>query len=113
MSEKAVLTLNGNTPDAAEVMDFFKIMFGTDWPCSIEDKIREFANLVYSVTRRADFTVYQDAEINPYLQQGRIFAAVFDEACGKWIVIVARGEEYSGMIGALRFISQLQHAGVQ
>lgn len=75
MSEKAVFTLNGNAPDEAEVMNFLTIMFGTDWPRGVEDMISEFANLVYSVTRRAGFTVYQDAEINPYLQQGRTYAA--------------------------------------
>lgn len=113
MNEKAVLTLNGNTPDAAEVMDFFKIMFGTDWPRGVEDMISEFANLVYSVTRQADFTVYQDTDINPYLQRGRTYAAAFDESCGKWIVIVARGEEYSGTMGALRLISQRLSFSVQ
>jgi len=56
MSEKAVFSFDGNSPDAAEVMNFLTIMFGEEWPGGVEDKINEFADLVYLVTRQAGFT---------------------------------------------------------
>ncbi|MPM99497.1 hypothetical protein SDC9_146689 [bioreactor metagenome] len=105
MSEKAVLSLNGNSPDAAEVFNFLNILFGTNWPRGVDEKISEFVDLVYIVTRQAGLTIYQDAESNPVLKQDQGYAASFDETRGAWLVIVANGKEYVGTMDALRFIS--------
>lgn len=105
MSEKAVLSLNGNSPDAAEVFNFLNILFGTNWPRDVEGKISEFVDLVYIATRQAGLTIYQDAESNPVLKQDQSYIASYDETRGAWLVIVAKGKEYVGTMDALRFLS--------
>lgn len=105
MVEKAMLSLGESSPDANELFCFLTTIFGVKWPGGWEEKIKEFLDLVYTITRQAGITIYQDTKIDPFLKQGQSYIAEYDKMCDKWLIIVAHGEEYTGTINALRFIS--------